>query len=139
MQNDAELANLGFLLQAPGSNTTGLGSSGNAFQFLSWAGNPFTSGSLTMSDAGTSQITPYNAAPACTTCLPTDNWIDIGSDNPDTFPSPAPATFSTAAPTGSATFTTEFGGQGANNTWSLYLDTRRSRDLAPPERSVHGA
>jgi Bacterial Ig-like domain (group 3)/FG-GAP-like repeat len=123
LQNQAQLANLGFLLQAPGSNTTGTGSSGNAFQFLSWAGNPFSSGSLTFSDEGTSEI-PYNMAPACSTCLPTDNWIDIGSDNPDTFPSPAPATFSTAAPTGSATFTTEFGGQGANNTWSLYPDTR---------------
>ena len=123
LQNDAELANLGFLLQAPGSNTTGLGSSGNAFQFLSWAGNPFTSGSLTFADTGTSQI-PYNMAPSCSTCLPTDNWVDIGSDNPDTFPSPAPSTFSTAAPTGSATFTTQFGGQGANNTWSLYPDTR---------------
>ncbi|MGA7316946.1 MAG: Ig-like domain repeat protein, partial [Silvibacterium sp.] len=123
LQNDAELANLGFLLQAPGSNTTGTGSSGNAFQFLSWAGNPFTSGSLTMSDMGTAQIPPF-AAPACSTCLPTDNWIDIGSSNPDTFPSPAPSTFSTAAPTGSATFTTEFGGQGAINTWSLFSDTR---------------
>jgi hypothetical protein len=123
LQNDAQLANLGFLLQAPGSNTSGTASSGNAFQFLSWAGNPFTSGSLTMSDMGTAQIPPFSA-PACTTCLPTDNWIDIGSDNPDTFPSPAPSTFSTAAPTGSATFTTEFGGQGANNSWSLYLDTR---------------
>ena len=123
LQNGAELANLGFLLQAPGSNTTGTGSSGNAFQFLSWAGNPFTSGTLTMSDAGTAQIPPFSA-PACTTCLATDNWIDVGSDNSDTFPSPAPATFSTAAPTGSATFTTEFGGQGANNSWSLYLDTR---------------
>ena len=123
LQNDAQLENLGFLLQAPGSNTSGTASSGNAFQFLSWAGNPFSSGSLTFSDEGTSTI-PYNTAPACTTCLATDNWIDIGSDNPDTFPSPAPSTFSTAAPTGSATFTTEFGGQGANNTWSLYLDTR---------------
>ncbi len=123
LQNGTELANLGFLLQAPGSNTTGLGSSGNAFQFLSWAGNPFTSGSLTMSDMGTAQIPPF-AAPACSTCLATDNWSDIGSSNPDNFPSPAPATFSTAAPTGSATFTTEFGGQGANNTWSLFSDTR---------------
>ena len=123
LQNEAQLANLGFLLQAPGNNTSGTGSSGNAFQFLSWAGNPFSSGSLTMSDTGTSQIPPF-AAPACTTCLPTDNFIDVGSDNPDTFPSPAPATFATAAPTSSATFTTEFGGQGANNTWSLYLDTR---------------
>jgi uncharacterized protein YjdB len=124
LQNEAELANLGFLLQAPGTNTSGTASSGNAFQFLSWAGNPFTGpGPLTMSDMGTSQI-PYNMAPSCTTCLPTDNWIDIGSDNPDTFPSPAPSTIGTAAPTGSATFTTEFGGQGANNTWSLYLDTR---------------
>ncbi|MBV8278843.1 MAG: Ig-like domain repeat protein, partial [Verrucomicrobia bacterium] len=123
LQNETELENLGFLLQAPGNNTSGTGSSGNAFQFLSWAGNPFTSGTLTFSDQGTSSI-PYNMAPACSICLPTDNWIDIGSDNPDTFPAPAPATFSTAAPTGSGTFTTSFGGQGANNTWSLYPDTR---------------
>src|SRR5262249_30638606 len=76
--NVVNMCNLGFLLQAPGSDTSGLGSAGNAFQFLSWAGNPFTSGTLTMSDAGTSEIPPF-AAPACTTCLPTDNWIDIGS------------------------------------------------------------
>ena len=118
LQNGIELAYLGFLLQAPGSNTTGLGSSGNAFQFLSWAGNPFTSGSLTIADNGASTI-PYNAAPSCSTCLPTDNHINIGSSNPDTFPSPAPA-FVSAPPTGTGTFTTEFGGQGANNTWSLY-------------------
>jgi hypothetical protein len=123
LTNEAQLANLGFLVQAPGSNTTGTGSSGNAFQFLSWAGNPFSSGSLTFSDQGTSEI-PYNMAPACTNCLATDNWIDIGSDNPDTFPSPAPSSFVTAPPTGAGTFTTEFGGQGANNTWSLFSDTR---------------
>lgn len=121
--NGVNLDELGFLLQAPGSNTSGLGSSGNAFQFLSWAGNPFTSGTLSMSDTGTAQIPPFSA-PACTTCLPTDNHIDVGPTNPDTFPAPAPSTFATAAPTGSDTFTTQFGGQGANNTWSLYLDNR---------------
>jgi len=123
LQNGVNLDNLGFLLQAPGSNTTGLGSSGNAFQFLSWAGNPFSSGSLTFSDTGTAQIPPFSA-PTCSTCLPTDNHIDVGPTNPDTFPAPAPSTFATAAPTGSDTFTTQFGGQGANNTWSLYLDNR---------------
>jgi hypothetical protein len=123
LQNEADLDNLGFLLQAPGSNTTGLGSSGNAFQFLSWAGNPYTGGSLTISDDGTAQI-PDDTAPPCTTCLPTDNWVDIGSDNSDTFPGPAPSSFATAAPTGTGTFTTAFGGLGANNTWSLYVDNR---------------
>ncbi|MFZ0688516.1 MAG: Ig-like domain repeat protein, partial [Acidobacteriaceae bacterium] len=123
LQNEANLDSLGFLLQAPGSNTTGLGSSGNAFQFLSWAGNPYTSGSLTISDDGASQI-PYDTAPPCTTCLPTDNWVDIGSDNSDTYPGPAPSSFTTAAPTGTGTLTTAFGGLGANNTWSLYVDNR---------------
>jgi Bacterial Ig-like domain (group 3)/Dockerin type I domain len=123
LQNGLNLDNLGFLLQAPGSNTTGLGSSGNAFEFLSWAGNPLSSGLLTLSDAGTSTI-PYNMAASCATCVPTDNWIDIGSSNPDTFPFPAPSVFVSAAPTGAATFATEFGGQAANNTWSLYVDNR---------------
>ena len=123
LENFEELDDLGVMLQAPGSETSGLGSSGNAFEFLSWAGNPYTSGSLTFSDDGSAEIPPFSA-PACTTCLPTDNWVDVGSDNLDTFPSPAPATFDKAAPTGSATFLTDFGGQGANNTWSLYVDNR---------------
>ena len=123
LQNGVDLDDLGLMLQAPGSNTTGLASSGNAFEFLSWAGNPYTSGTLTISDTGTAQI-PYDTAPPCTNCLPTDNYLDIGSDNSDSFPAPAPATFGKPAPTGSSTFTTEFGGQGANNTWSLYADNR---------------
>jgi len=123
LQNGMELSYLGFLLQAPGSTSTNFTSSGNAFQFLSYAGNPFTSGSLTMSDNGTARIA-YNAAPSCSTCLPTDNNVDVGADNPDTFPSPAPATFVTAPPTGSGAFLTEFGGGGVSGTWSLYLDNR---------------
>jgi hypothetical protein len=133
LQNYEDLDDLGLMLQAPGSNTTGLGSSGNAFEFLSWAGNPYTSGSLTISDTGTSQI-PYDTAPPCTTCLPTDNYVDIGSDNPDTFPSPAPSTFVKPAPTGSGTFASEFGGQGANNTWSLFADNRLTE--TPPLGSI---
>ena len=75
LQNEAQLENLGFLLQAPGSNTSGTGSSGNAFQFLSWAGNPFSSGSLTISDDGTLTI-PYNTAPAAPhVCQPTIGLI----------------------------------------------------------------
>jgi Bacterial Ig-like domain (group 3)/FG-GAP-like repeat len=123
LQNGQELDDLGFLLQAPGSSTTNLSSSGNAFEFLSWAGNPFTSGTLTMSDTGATEI-PAFSAPTCTTCLPTDNHDEVGSNNSDTFPSPAPASFLTAAPTGSATFGTEFGGGGVSGTWSLYLDNR---------------
>ncbi|MFC5865067.1 beta strand repeat-containing protein [Acidicapsa dinghuensis] len=123
LQNGQELDDLGFLLQAPGSNTTNLSSSGNAFEFLSWAGNPFSSGSLTLSDTGTSQI-PAFSAPTCSTCLPTDNHDEVGSSNSDLFPSPAPTSFVTAAPTGSGTFLTEFGGGGVSGTWSLYLDNR---------------
>jgi hypothetical protein len=123
LQNSQELDELGFLLQAPGSNTTNLSSSGNSFEFLSWAGNPFTSGSLTFSDTGASEI-PLSSAPTCTTCLPTDNHNQVGSTNSDSFPSPAPTSFVAAAPTGSGTFATEFGGGGVNGTWSLYLDNR---------------
>jgi len=123
LQNGQELDDLGFLLQAPGSSTTNLSSSGNAFEFLSWAGNPFTSGTLTMSDTGATEI-PAFSAPTCTTCLPTDNHDEVGSSNSDSFPSPAPVSFVTAAPTGSGTFLTEFGGGGVSGTWSLYLDNR---------------
>lgn len=123
LTNNAELDHLGLLLQAPGSNTTDLSSSGNAFEFLSWAGNPFTTGSLTFSDTGSSEI-PYDTSPPCSTCLATDNWVDIGSSNSDSFPSPAPASFDKAAPTGSSTFASEFGGLGADGTWSLYADDR---------------
>ncbi|WP_263349831.1 beta strand repeat-containing protein [Acidicapsa acidisoli] len=123
LQSGVELDDLGLLLQAPGTNTTDLSSSGNAFEFLSWAGNPFTSGSLTMSDTGASEI-PAFSAPTCTTCLPTDDHDEVGSNNSDSFPSPAPTSFVTAAPTGSGTFLTEFGGGGVSGTWSLYLDNR---------------
>ncbi len=118
-----ELDDLGVMLQAPGATGTQTLSAGNAFQFLSWAGNPFTSGSLTFSDSGTAEVPPFSS-PTCSICLPTDDHIDIGTSNPDTYPSPAPAGFVTAAPTGTGTFLTEFGGQGANGTWSLFLDNR---------------
>jgi len=125
LQNGEDLNWLGALLQAPGSNTTDLSSSGNAFDFLSYAGNPYTSGSLTFADAadgGTAQI-GFESAPTCTTCLPSDDHNSVPAD-PDTFPSPAPQTFAIGGPTGSATFLQEFGGLGVNGTWSLYLDNR---------------
>jgi hypothetical protein len=123
LQNGVALDDLGVMLQAPGVTGTQTLSEGNAFQFLSWAGNPFNSGTLTFSDSGTAEIPPFSS-PSCTTCLPTDDHIDIGTSNPDTYPAPAPATFVTAAPTGTGTFLTEFGGLNANGTWSLFLDNR---------------
>jgi hypothetical protein len=123
LQNGVELDDLGLMLQAPGVTGTQTLSEGNAFQFLSWAGNPFNSGTLTFSDSGTAEIPPFSS-PSCTTCLPTDDHIDIGASNPDTYPAPAPAGFVAAAPTGTGTFLTEFGGLNANGTWSLFLDNR---------------
>ncbi len=126
LQSGVELDDLGVMLQAPGATSpTTFTSSGNAFEFLSWAGNPYTGGSLTFSDDGTATI-PFEAAPTCTTCLPTDDTVDLGADHPDTFPSPAPATFVTAPPTGSGTFLAQFGGGGVSGTWSLYLVNRLS-------------
>ncbi|UWZ86119.1 beta strand repeat-containing protein [Occallatibacter riparius] len=123
LTNGTVLQDLGFLLQAPGSNTSLIGSSGNAFEFLGWGGNPYTSGSLTISDSGSAQV-PFDAAPSCSTCLPTDNYVDNGPTNIDSFPPPAPTPTGKAAPTGSDTFLTQFGGQGANNTWSLFTADR---------------
>jgi hypothetical protein len=125
LQNFQTLEHVGLLLQAPGAGGTQVSSAGNAFDFLSYAGGSYTSGSLTISDSGTAEIPPFSS-PSCTTCLPTDDHVDVGPENLDTFPSPAPSSFDTAAPTGSGTFLTEFGGQGAGGTWSLYLNNEQT-------------
>lgn len=42
------------------------------------------------------------------------------TDTTDSFPSPAPSTWSSPQPTGAATFASVFGGTDPNGTWSLY-------------------
>ncbi|HEY2858562.1 MAG TPA: Ig-like domain repeat protein [Terracidiphilus sp.] len=123
LTNNDELDQIGLMLQAPGANATTRQSQGNAFEFLSWAGNPYTSGSLIFSDQGSAEIPPFNS-PSCSNCLPTDDWSDILSSNPDGFPSPATTSIDKAPPTGSASFLSEFGGQAASGTWSLYSANR---------------
>jgi uncharacterized repeat protein (TIGR01451 family) len=114
---------LAFLLVSP---------TGSAYEFLGTAdGSASTIGSgvtLTLSDTGSMSI-PTASSVNCssTPCLPTDDFNQISQSFSDTFPAPAPGTFSTAPPTGSATFATMFGGQGAPGSWLLYLDNRESQ------------
>jgi hypothetical protein len=122
---------MGFGLQAP---------NGNAFEFLSWAdgdgpgSNNLTPSnySLTLAD-DTSTTLQTSSSNTCTgsTCSPADDYSELLST--DTFPAPpspfsAPATFGRAYPAGSSTFTSEFGGAGANGTWLLYLNNWLSED-----------
>ncbi len=112
---------LGFLVQAP---------NGNAFEAMSFAdGSAGTISSpldLLLSDEGSAalQISADNQE-SCTSgspCKPADDYSQISPLFTDTFPSPAPALFGKAFPTGSSTFTSQFGGGSANGTWLLYLN-----------------
>ena len=113
---------LGFLVQAPNS--------GNALEAMSWAdGSASTISSpvtLVLSDdgAGSLQISTDNQE-SCTSgspCKPADDHSQVGQLFNDTFPSPAPSLFGQPFPTGSSTFTSQFGGGSANGTWQLYLN-----------------
>jgi hypothetical protein len=115
---------LGFALQAPGK--------ASAYEFLSWAdGSASTVGAginIILSDTGSAAI-PSTSSASCsvTPCLPTDNFTQVGPAFSDAFPSPAPTLINQAAPTGSSTFATEFGGLGLNGTWNLYLSNRATQ------------
>ena len=112
---------LGFLVQAP---------NGNAFEAMSWAdGSASTISiplSLLLSDDGSAGLqTSTDNQESCTSgspCKPADDYSQISPLYNDTFPSPAPSIFGKPYPTGSATFTSQFGGGGANGTWLLYLN-----------------
>jgi hypothetical protein len=120
----------GFLLQAP---------SGQAFEFMSWAdgsgpgGDPagLTNLNLTLSDTGSGLLqtsTDNQENCSSTPCKPADDYSQISPLYNDTFPSPAPSTIGKPYPTGSATFTSEFGGGAANGTWLLYLNNWFAED-----------
>jgi uncharacterized repeat protein (TIGR01451 family) len=119
---------LGFGLASPGGTTV--------FEFMSWAGGVTNSvgGGLNInfadSGSGTIPETSTPNCPAATPCLPTDNANQVGPASVDNFPSPAPSLVDKAAPTGSSTFATEFGGLGGssvNGNWALYLSNRHSQ------------
>jgi subtilisin-like proprotein convertase family protein len=130
-------------LQAESPEFTGiaLGYTANAtvpnpskvFELFSWAdGSTSSIGSgitLTLADTGTTGALPANSRGSCSTCLPTDNFNQVGQTaNSDTIPNPAGGNFTvdSAAPEGTSTFTTEFGGKAATGVWSLYVLNRAS-------------
>lgn len=99
-----------------------VGPGGQKYIFMADVGGflvPSSNVTLTISDAAASQL-PDNGTVVSGTFRPA-NYADIG----DAFPAPAPAgPYSSAAPEGSATLTTVFGGlSGAsvNGTWSLFV------------------
>ena len=126
---------LGFLLQAP---------NGNGYEFMSWAdgsgpgGSPsaLTNTTVWLADGGSDLLQlaslnqSSNTQQTCSSgapCSPADAYVQFGPLYNDTFPSAgspfsAPTSVGKAYPTGSATFTSEFGGAGANGTWLLYLN-----------------
>ncbi len=114
---------LGFLLQAP---------NGKAFEAMSWVdGSASTISSplsLLLSDDGSGELqTSTDNRESCTSgspCKPADDYSQIGPLFSDTFPAPAPgpSLIGKPYPTGSATFTSAFGGGSANGTWLLYAN-----------------
>ena len=114
---------LGFLVQAP---------SGNAFEAMGFAdGSASTISSpvsLLLSDDGSAGLqSSTDNQESCTSgspCKPADDYSQITPLFNDTFPAPAPSAslIGKPYPTGSSTFTSQFGGGSANGTWLLYLN-----------------
>ncbi len=112
---------LGFLVEAPNSN---------AIEAMGWAdGGTSTISSpldLLLSDTGSgdlqSGIDNQENCSSGSPCKPADDYSQTSALFNDTFPSPAPSVFGKPYPTGSATFTSQFGGGSANGTWLLYLN-----------------
>ncbi|MGH9666710.1 MAG: Ig-like domain-containing protein, partial [Bryobacteraceae bacterium] len=99
---------LGFLLVAPNGTT--------AYEFFSATGGPNPTGSINLVlDDDAASAVPNTSTLTGGTYKPTSDANQTG--NADVYPSPAPATFDSAAPTGSTTFQQEFGGLGLAGTW----------------------
>ena len=71
---------------------------------------------LTLDDSAANAL-PVGSVLTSGTFRPTDNAV---VNQPDNFPSPAPATVNLPAPAGTATFASAFNGINPNGTWSLY-------------------
>lgn len=101
-----------------------VGPTGAAFRFLSGVtvdfdtdpnGNPASNITFTLSDSGATQL-PNNSPLTAGTFRPTAFY------GPSEFPAPGPGTsFSSAAPNGSATFASVFGGTNPNGNWNLFI------------------
>ncbi|HWE83524.1 MAG TPA: Ig-like domain repeat protein, partial [Terracidiphilus sp.] len=86
----------------------------------------FSTGNYTFNDNGAAHVPQISFTPG--TYLPTDGG------NSDAFTAsksgfyPLPGTILSAAPHGSSTFTTTFGGSGGNGTWSLFFNEAAAED-----------
>ncbi|HVE57561.1 MAG TPA: Ig-like domain repeat protein, partial [Pyrinomonadaceae bacterium] len=93
-----------------------VGPGGQNFVFFSDAGGNVASTGVNISldDTAASQL-PNSGSIASGTYRPADYNVDS-----DPFPAPAPVPTNFAAPNGSATFASLYGGSAPNGTWSLY-------------------
>lgn len=101
-----------------------VGPTGAAFRFFSGitaspsvnsSGNPASNVTFTVSDDGATQL-PNDTALTPGTYKPAAYYA------PEEFPAPGPGTnFSSAAPNGSATFASVFGGTNPNGNWNLFI------------------
>ena len=94
--------------------------SGHAFVPMAGAGGSagFSGVNLTLSDGGGASLS-QSAAPVTGTFRPS-------AYTALTFAAPAPASDTSAAPAGTATFLSAFGGDSANGTWELFSKTTAS-------------
>src|ERR671933_2096049 len=72
---------------------------------------------LTLDDAAATILPATDAGPLVSGTFRPSN----SQSTTDSFPSPAPSNFTSAAPVGSATFASIFNGTNPNGTWSLYV------------------
>lgn len=96
-----------------------VGPTSAAFEIMSDAGdavNPVTNINLSLDDAAASAL-PNGSALTGGTFRPSD----YDNLNTDTFPAPAPGTFSRPSTGGSATFASVYNGTNPNGTWSFYI------------------
>jgi subtilisin-like proprotein convertase family protein len=102
--------NLDLLLVGPnGATLVVMSDTGGSLQAVAGA-------TLTLDDTAGSQL-PSAGSVVSGTFRPTD-YSGTGTES---FPAPAPVSFSSAAPTGAATFASQFNGINPNGTWSLYV------------------
>ncbi len=109
---------LGFVLSGP---------NGKNFEFMSDTGGsspPASAVNLTFDDNASNPLT-FGTNPSAGTYKPTSDVCNPScSSPPDPYQSPAPGSFDSAAPFGSATLLQEFGGASPNTTWTLYAANR---------------
>ena len=98
-----------------------VGPTGAAFRFFSGittgsgSGSPASNVTFTVSDDGAAPL-PNNGALTAGTYQPAAYYT------PEEFPAPGPGTnYSSAAPSGEATFTSVFGGTNPNGNWNLFI------------------